>query len=308
MPFLTPAHLTIHYELAGWGETALVLVHGNFASWRWWRPVLDRLPPGYRAFAPDLRGCGDTDRPPDGYTIEQLAADLADFTRALDLPPFHLVGHSLGGAVAMQFALDHPHRVQTLTLAAPSPAEGMPFLRSANSGPSPLPGLLDLGREASLATLDVLNRLWRSLDANRPVLRQALKQWMPALKYDDAFEALVDDAARMAPEAVVGFVRALNAWNVQAELGRLNAPTLTLWGERDPLVPRAGLERTVAGLPRGRLVVWPDVGHAPQFEQPDRFARLLFDFVGESRPVVTTPRPRPNWLRALLGRLRPKAG
>lgn len=97
MPFIQTSNLNIHYELAGKGDTVLVLVHGNFASWRWWRPVLDRLPAGYRAYAPDLRGCGDTDRPPDGYTIEQLAADLHAFARALGLPAFHLVGHSLGG-------------------------------------------------------------------------------------------------------------------------------------------------------------------------------------------------------------------
>jgi len=299
MPFLSSAHLTIHYKLAGQGENALVLVHGNFASWRWWRPVFDRLPPGYRALAPDLRGCGDSSHTPGGYSIPELAADLHTFAAALDLPPLHLVGHSLGGAVAMQFALDHPRCIQTLMLVAPSPAEGMPFLRSAYTGPSPLPGLLDLGREASLTTLDVLNRLWRSLDANRPVLRQALRQMMPTLKHDHAIEALVDDAARMAPEAVVGFVRALNAWNVQAELGRLNAPTLILWGDRDPLVSRAGLERTVGSLPRGRLVVWPDVGHAPQLEQPDRFARLLFDFTVR-HPIPLAP---PGWLRRLWAKL-----
>jgi len=104
MPFVQLETARAHYEVAGAGRNVLVLVHGNFASSRWWRPVLDRLPPGWRAYAMDLRGCGETAPPPSGaaeeYSIPRLASDLAAFADRLDLPAFH-VGHSLGGAVAL---------------------------------------------------------------------------------------------------------------------------------------------------------------------------------------------------------------
>lgn len=66
MPFLQTPDLNVHYQQAGSGDTRLILVHGNFASWRWWQPIFERLPAGWRAYAPDLRGCGDTDRPETG--------------------------------------------------------------------------------------------------------------------------------------------------------------------------------------------------------------------------------------------------
>lgn len=297
MPFVQIPGLNVHYEVAGKGDVVIVLVHGNFASWRWWRPLLDRLPRGFTAYAPDLRGCGDTDRPASGYTIPQLADDLRAFTAALHLPAVHLVGHSLGGAVALQFALDQPDRVRTLTLVAPAPADGLPLWRVPDS--SPLLSLFDL-RGASLAALDAVYRFWHSLDANRPALRQALKRLMPTLNYDHAFEQLVDDAAHMAPEAVVEHLRALDEWNVQSELGRLEVPTLIIGGGRDTLIAQAELERTVSGLPRGRLALWSDVGHTPQLEQPNRFAQALFAFIREQ-----TPLPKPGWLAALWRRLRP---
>ncbi len=300
MPFVQIPGLNVHYEVAGEGDVVIVLVHGNFASWRWWRPVLDRLPPGVRAYAPDLRGCGDTNRPASGHTIEQLATDLLGFITTLQLPAFHLVGHSLGGAVAMQFALDHPDRAQTLTLVAPAPAEGLPLWPVPDS--SPVLSLFDV-RDVSLAALDALYRFWHSLDANRPALRQALKRLMPTLNYDHTFEQLVNDAAHMAPEAVVGHLRALDEWNVRSELGRLDVPTLIIGGGRDTLIPQPGLERTVSSLPHGRLVLWPDVGHTPQLEQPDRFAQTLFAFIHEQ-----TPLPKPGWLAALWRRLRPPRG
>src|SRR6195256_2089356 len=84
MPSLETPRLRIHYEEAGSGPELFVLVHGNFASWRWWKPVLERLPAGWRAIAPDLRGCGETsggepDETRSGYGIPELAEDLAGF-------------------------------------------------------------------------------------------------------------------------------------------------------------------------------------------------------------------------------------
>src|SRR5512141_2614386 len=127
MPYVNTPGLKIHYEEAGAGPNVFVLVHGNFASWRWWRQLLDQLPPGYHAYAPDLRGCGDTvgGTSTEAYGIAQLGDDLLEFVRALGLPSFHLVGHSLGGAVALQLALKHPEKVRTLTLVTPAPATGL---------------------------------------------------------------------------------------------------------------------------------------------------------------------------------------
>jgi pimeloyl-ACP methyl ester carboxylesterase len=175
----------------------------------------------------------------------------------------------------------------------------MPIFRAGQTRPSWLVRLFDLQRDLALAQADAAHRVLRALGANRALLRRGLERVTPTLRRGRAFEALVVDAARMSPEAAIGFARALDEWNVQAHLGQLDLPVLILWGAKDIIVPRAGLERTVRGLRHGRLVVWPDVGHAPQLEQPERFARLLFDFTA-LRPIPPVP---PGWLRRLWDRL-----
>ena len=280
MPFIKTQSLNIHYEQAGTGEKTLLLVHGNFASWRWWRPLLDRLPSNWSAYAPDLRGCGDTDKPVDGYTIPQLADDLYNFTTEMKLPAFHLIGHSLGGAVALQFALNHPEQIRTLTLVAPAPAEGMPLLQKGNKNLPWIWHLFDeLNRDNPLNRVDSLNRLFHMMGADRLLIRRALMRMAPTLDYDKEFEVLVDDACRLAPQAIPGFVQALDTWNVQPYLKNLRLPVLILLGDQDILIPKEALKRTARSLPHGKLVIWGDVGHSPQLEQPDRFVQILREFI-----------------------------
>ncbi len=278
MPSLDTARLRIHYEEAGSGPEVFVLVHGNFASWRWWKPVLDRLPAGFRALAPDLRGCGETPGgvAEDAYDIAQLAEDLAGFADGLQLKAFHLVGHSLGGAVALEYALHHPGRVRSLTLASPPPPTGLAEMREGTSDSARMMRRMDPGHRPSMDALRAGYRMQRSLGTNRWMLRRALPEMMPAASLAPGLaEALLADAARMLPEALVGFLQALHRWNVEAELPRLRVPAVIVWGEKDVLVPRAGLERMARLLPRGELVIWPDAGHSPQLERPDAFVALL---------------------------------
>ncbi len=279
MPFVQTSKLRVHYRVAGDGDVTLVLLHGNFGSWRWWEPVLERLPPGYRAYAPDLRGCGDTERPGFGHNIEVLAADVQDFAASLNLGELHLVGHSLGGAVALQTAVQHAGLARSLLLVAPPPAEGGAVIPKSDSFSHWTSRLFDVNRDASVVTLGASYRVLRHLGAHRPVLRRALQRLAPTLSYDDAFITRVSDAARMAPQAVVGHLQALDAWNIEADLPRLRLPSLILGGAQDVLISPQSLARLARALPRSRLVIWPDVGHSPQLEQPERFVQLLARFV-----------------------------
>ncbi|MFQ6023425.1 MAG: alpha/beta fold hydrolase [Acidiferrobacterales bacterium] len=279
MPFVKTPNLKVHYEMAGGSDTTLLLLHGNFGSWRWWRPILEQLPEGYRAYAPDMRGCGSTERPGFGHNIEVLAADVHAFATSLDLHPVHLVGHSLGGAVALQAALYYPKLVRSLTLVAPPPAEGQSVVDKADFFLHWVSRLFDVDRDTLVVTLGATYRLLHHLGANRALLRNALKRLTPTLSYDDGFNALVRDAARMAPEAVVGHLRTLDEWNVEAVLGHLNIPTLVLGGAQDVLIAPEALERFTREIPKGRLVLWQNVGHSAQLEQPERFIDLLVGFI-----------------------------
>ncbi len=283
MPFIQTPNLRIHYRVAGTGNVPLLLLHGNFGSWRWWQPLLQQVPAGYRAYVPDLRGCGDSERPGYGHNIETLAADAQAFAKALDFVPEHIVGHSLGAAIALQFALEQPAQVRSLTLVAPPPAQGRSVVRNADWFSHSVSRLFDVDRDASVVTLGATYRMLRHLGANRPMLRQALMRLAPTLDYDNAFIELVSDAARMAPQAVVGHLQALDAWDVQTRLRSLRLPVLVVGGQQDVLVGADDLRTFARRLPRGRIVIWADVGHAAQLEQPRRFAFALFRFLQRVR-------------------------
>lgn len=273
MPFFKNMEFEMHYESGGQGRTVLLLVHGNFASWRWWRPILKMMPPGYRAYAPDLRGCGDSDQPEEGYTITQHAADLEQLIFALNLPRLHLVGHSLGGCIALQYALKHPHRIKTLTLVAPAPAQGAAVLQNAH------------GSKALLADANAMHSAFRlsgNLGNSRKMLQRALMRMLPSGSGDGDFESLVDDAARMSHHAAVGHIQTLNAWDVQENLAGLKLPVMIVGGQYDRLIPPAALQQTARMLPNGRLIIWPKVGHAPQLERPERFLKILLKFIEQS--------------------------
>jgi branched-chain amino acid transport system permease protein len=103
----------------------ILLLHGNFGTSRWWLPLLRMLPTEIRAFAPDMRGSGKSEKPQNGYTIESQALDLASLVEALDLSEFALVAHGSGAAVAIEYALTNDVRLQSLVLVDPAPLDGV---------------------------------------------------------------------------------------------------------------------------------------------------------------------------------------
>jgi branched-chain amino acid transport system permease protein len=108
------------------------------------------------------------------------------------------------------------------------------------------------------------------------MLRGALAKMMPTARLDaDVAEALLRDAARMSPDAMIGFFQALHRFDVAPRLATLRVPTVVLAGGKDVLVPAAATQELAALLPRGELRVWPEVGHSPQLERPDEFLALL---------------------------------
>lgn len=279
MPFLKTPELDMHYEAGGDGKEVLLLLHGNFASWRWWQPILKKTPRGYRAFAPDLRGCGDTDQPEEGYSIAQHAADVDQLIGALHLKRFHLVGHSLGGCVALEYALGNPGRIKTLTLVAPAPAEGHSVVHSSG---------YSNGFTNCSSTMHSALRMSERFGTHRKVMERALSRMMTPDQIDGDFETLVDDAVRMSRHAAVGHIETLNAWDVQDAIGQLNLPVLIIGGRNDHLIPVEALQKTAEKFPQGRLIIWPGMGHAPQLEQPERFNQILLKFTRQHSAAIAT--------------------
>lgn len=242
------------YQQAGSGQ-ALVCVHGNFASRRWFSELLEASPAGWRAIALDLPNFGASAAMPEPISIAAYARYLAGFVAALGLKRPVLLGHSLGGAVVQAYAASCPDAAAALLLIASAPPGGMA---------TPPEHYAALARFRS----------------DREALAQALAATMPRRR-PPYFAALVDDALAMQPAAFTDNARALEQHQVTASLAAVACPVLVLRGELDYLVSAEMAQATAAAFPNARLELWEGVGHSPQLEEPARFRQLVADFLAE---------------------------
>lgn len=237
----------------------ILLLHGFADSWRSFEPVLDHLPTSIHAFALTQRGHGDASKPAAGYHVRDFAADLAAFMDAVPIQAAILAGHSMGSAVALRFAIDHPERTLGLILVGASPS-----LR-ANPG----------ARQFWEATI---SRLTDPVDPD--FVRRFVEGMVVKPLPQPLFEAVLQES-RKVPAHVwkAAFESRFRSEDDYAEqLGQIKAPTLILWGDQDARYPRSDQEVLAADIPEARLVVYPGAGHLLHLEQPKRFASDLVTF------------------------------
>lgn len=257
----------IHFVEAGQGEP-LLLVHG-FIAWSFtWRHNLPALAERFHTYAPDLRGFGLSQRGTHlRYGLDDQADLLAAFLDAMQVKRTALIGHSMGGEIALRFALRHPHRLKGMVLVAPS-ALVQRQRRWAERWLLPVPGLGPLAVRAAL-----LNRRF----AARSV-REARYHSGTACEADVAgyhLPACIPGSAR----SFVKMLRDLDFGAATGRLGEVEHRTLIVWGENDPWLPVAHGYRLVKLLPRADLVTFPNCGHVPHEEYPDRFHQVVIPFL-----------------------------
>ena len=239
------------------GGEALIFIHGWPDSWFSWSRMLALLPEGYRAFALDQRGFGDSERPAAGYTIEQLAADVVAFMDAVGVARATLIGHSMGTFVARRVAETAPERVDRLVLIGSAVRAPNAVTREVAELLAPLTDPLPEGfvREfqASAIYLPIPEPFFERL------VTASLQA--PAWVWQRAFEGLL-------------------AFDDGADLGRIAAPTRILWGDHDALFSdRDEQFRLAAAIPGARLTILPETGHSPNWERPEMVVAALDAFV-----------------------------
>jgi len=275
----------ISYLTGGEGPV-LLLVHGIASDSEAWRASLPLLACRARAIAPDLPGHGASGKAPGDYSLGSLASALRDLLVKLGHERATLVGHSLGGGVAMQFAYMFPERTERLVLVS-SGGLGRsvnPLLRAAT-----LPGS-ELMIAATMGPITALGR------AGRATVRRLGLRVTPDLgEFGRGFATLADREGRSAfldtLRAVVNFsgqrIDASDRLYLAAAM-----PTLLLWGERDRIIPAAHGRRAGQRMPGSRLVTFGDSGHFPQIDDPHRFAATVLEFLEETEPSAIT---RESW-------------
>jgi pimeloyl-ACP methyl ester carboxylesterase len=197
----------------------LLLLHGIGVSSVTWLPVLPALAEHFTVIAPDLLGHGHSDKPRADYGIGAYACGMRDLLSVLDVEKATVVGHSLGGGVAMQFAYQFPERCSRLLLVS-----------SGGVGPQVHPVLRSV------------------VDAHGQVVTMLDRSYLAA-----------------------------------------GMPTWILWGGRDAIIPVSHAARAALAMPGSRLVFFSEAGHFPHEDEPERFARLVCDFVASTAPAEFDP-------------------
>ncbi|MEM8951044.1 MAG: alpha/beta hydrolase [Pseudomonadota bacterium] len=255
----------IAFQIAGDEGMPLVFLHGIGGDAESWRPQLDGFSKDYRAIAWDMPGYGDS-APLAEMTFPALVDTVSVLFDRLSVNQAHLVGHSLGGMIAQAFALAHPERLKSLTLAATSAAFGKRAGGEIDTDwrdnfIEQRLGPLDRGASmAELAPKLVKNIIGDELDPKG--LEQAIL----------SMASVPEAGYRAAIKCLAGFEQ-------EEALGDIRTPTLLIAGEKDPVVPPKVMRRMADAMPDARLSVLEGSGHLVHLERPYAFNHQLGDFL-----------------------------
>jgi pimeloyl-ACP methyl ester carboxylesterase len=282
---LAVQYTTIHgyrraYLRVGKGP-AILLIHGIGDSSDTWRPVIEQLAKRHTVIAPDLLGHGRSEKPRADYSVAAYANGMRDLLSVLEVDRATVIGHSLGGGVAAQFAYQFPERCERLVLVG-SGGVGRtvsPLLRFAA-----IPGAELVMPLFGLPPVKAASR-W---------LADLLRQFDTALGRDAeevlaVFDSLPDTTAR---RAILRTLRSGVDWRGQVitMLDRAylaeGVPTLVIWGRRDAIIPLGHGRLATAAMPGSELEIFDEAGHFPHHTDPSRFAKLVVDFIDRTVPAT----------------------
>jgi pimeloyl-ACP methyl ester carboxylesterase len=248
----------VYYEVAGAGEP-VVLIHGGFGDRRMWDDQFEVLARDYRVLRYDHRGFGRSPAPDTTYSPIRDLIQLLDHA---EMDRAHIVGNSLGGALAITFAILHPERVRSLTVVA-SGADGFRYPQSDIEAITEVIALMRGGKQ-----------------------EEALTKWLanPMLAVVNTEPAVKERVERMVRENAG--IWTMDAWpqqpltpSARERLGRIRVPTLLVIGDRDAASVRRFADSTARMIPRAERVVMEGTDHLPHMEQPAEFNRLLREFI-----------------------------
>lgn len=259
MPHTKINGVDIYFEEHGESGEPLVLMHGytgDITDWRFQAPEFSRT---HRVLMMDHRGHGRSDAPRerDSYTIEQMASDALALLESIGWERYHLVGHSMGGAIAQEMALRVPGRLMSLTLHDTGYSFGMP-------------------RNEMIAKFtEVRNQI---AEEQGMIALAAVPSPFPPPPFmpDERQVETRERLAAMSVDAFIGAGAGLRSWpGTEGRLGEIKARTMVIYGDLDYVMLIEAAKHMAATIPDATLEVVPQAGHSPQYERPELFNAAL---------------------------------
>jgi 4,5:9,10-diseco-3-hydroxy-5,9,17-trioxoandrosta-1(10),2-diene-4-oate hydrolase len=259
----------LHYHEAGAGPS-LVLLHGSgpgVSGWSNFRGNLGVFARHFRTVVPDLPGFGRSDRPPLDRAYPRVAAEhLLRLLDALEMDRAHLLGNSMGGYVALEFALAHPDRVERIVGMGPG------GLAANILGPEQSEGARRLGEFMAAPSREAMERWVDTMVANKKVVDDALIDERLA-------NALAPGAIESAIAIFLSLAQHPEPVPLWARVKDIKAPTLITWGRDDRMLPVEGALFGFRQMPNAELHIFSRCGHWAQVERKDEFERVVIEFL-----------------------------
>lgn len=252
----------LYYEDFGRGEPFL-FVHGGAMSHEMWEQQVYDLADDFRVVSLDLRGHGDSDKPPGGHVFDRLTKDVESLAAHLDPGPANVVCHGIGGYVGMLLALEAPHRVRRLALVS----TGARFVGSD-------------AQRGGFST-ELWDRYSRGMAVNKIAATAELvdRTFFHRDPGADVRQAVIAVMMRWPLYAMKMLGRDLEKLDLESRLAHIRVPTLVLHGVHDRKQRFSGAEHLCAKIPGARMVAFEESAHNPQFEEVEKFNRALREFV-----------------------------
>jgi 3-oxoadipate enol-lactonase len=253
----------IYYDLVGPEDgRTIVFAHALAADCGMWTEQLPALIAlGHRVLRIDMRGHGGSDVVKGDYTLQELAGDIIAVLDRLCIDAADYVGLSVGGMIGEALAVQFPQRVSSLMLCETPPAS----LRNAAEVWGP--------RVAAV----------RSSRSVEPIADATMERWLTPefrARHPGRWQQIRDTVAATSPDGYCGCVAALSRFDFTRELPNVRVPALVLYGEEDRATSHEENQRLASLIPGGRFIAFPGARHLPNVETPDRFNRILMEWLG----------------------------
>ncbi|NQS91874.1 MAG: alpha/beta fold hydrolase [Chloroflexi bacterium] len=257
MPFHIIDEIEIYYEIHGKGDP-LLLLHGLGSSTRDWDFQIDQFSRHFQVINMDLRGHGQSGKPPGPYSVPLFANDAARLLKALGAEPANILGISLGGMVALQLAGDHPNLCKSLVVVNSTP----------DMKPKTLKDRYALWKRFLVVQLMGMRKMGQVLGG----------RFFPEPEQAAIREVFIDHWAENDKPAYLEAMKAVVGWSVLERLGEIRCPTLVLGADGD-YFPTADKEAYTRLIPNASLEIIPNSRHALPAEKPEKFNGFVLDFL-----------------------------
>ena len=247
----------IRYLIDGKSKKNLLLIHGLGASAERWEHVIPNFAKNYRVIVPDLIGCGQSDKPTVDYTTSYLSEFIKKFLSHIGINKVAIIGSSLGGQIAAEFASRNNDIVEKLVLVSPS---GI----MKHTTPA-----LDAYIMAALYPNDeTAQHAFEMMSVDKHIDEITIKGFVKRMKLPNAKMAFMSTLLGLKDAEVIS-----------QKLSSINLPTLIIWGENDPVIPIKYASSFVTGINDCRFIKMLGCAHTPYVEMPDKFYKLVYDFL-----------------------------